>query len=326
MAKVKYKFNPETLSYDKVVISFKNKLQRFLAYLSSHIALATVMSIIFLQYYEPPRMRTISKENERLMTQYELMYKDLTNLEKVLDEIQQRDDNLYRVIFEADPIPSTIRKAGFGGVNKYSKLESFSNSELIIRTSRKLDVLSKQAYIQSKSYNEVLDMAMNKEKMLASIPAIMPIQNKNLKRTASGFGFRIHPIFKIKKFHEGQDFTAPVGTDVYATGDGVVVGVYGTRRSRVSYGQWLIIDHGYGFRTLYGHINDAKVKEGQIVKRGDVIATVGNNGASVGPHLHYEVQRDGKQVDPTLYFFKDLTPAEFERMVEISSNAGQALD
>lgn len=326
MAKVKYKFNPETLSYDKVTVSFISKLKRLFTYLSSTIGLAVLLTVVFLQYYETPRMKRLNKENQRLQTQYELLYKDLGTLEKVLDEIQQRDDNLYRVIFEADPIPSTVRKAGFGGVNKYSQLESFTNSELVIRNAKKLDVLLKQAYIQSKSYDEVVKMALDKEKMLASIPAIMPVANQDLARTGSGFSYRMHPIYKIWKFHEGQDFTAPTGTEIYATGDGVVVGTYGSKRSKVSYGQWLVVDHGYGYKTLYGHVDAFKVKTGQKVKRGDVIAYVGNTGGSVGPHLHYEVQKDGKPVDPAFYFYKDLSPEEYEKMIAISSNVGQAFD
>lgn len=326
MAKVKYKFNPETLSYDKVTISLLAKLKRLLTYLSSTLVLAVLMAVLFLQYYESPRMKNIRKENQRLQTQYDLLYKDLSTLEKVLDDIQQRDDNLYRVIFEADPIPSSIRKAGFGGTNKYSQLESFSNSELVVRTAKKLDILSKQAYIQSKSYDEVLKMALTKEQMLASIPAIMPVSNKDLTRTASGFAFRMHPIYKIWKFHEGQDFTAPTGTEVYATGDGVVEGTYGSKRSKASYGQWVVIDHGYGYKTLYGHLDSFKAKKGQKIKRGDVVGYVGNTGGSVGPHLHYEVQKDGKPVDPTFYFYKDLSPDEYEKMIAISSNVGQAFD
>ena len=198
MAKVKYRFNAHTLSYDKIVISFKTKLKRFLALFSTTLVSSVLIAVGILQFYESPRMSSLRKENERLLTQYELLYKDLSTVEKVLDEIEQRDNNLYRVVFESDPIPSTIRRAGFGGVNKYSQLESFDNSELVIKTAEKLDILSKQAYIQSKSYDEVLTMAMNKEKLVTSMPAIMPISNKSLKSTASGWGYRFHPIYKIK--------------------------------------------------------------------------------------------------------------------------------
>jgi len=268
-------------------------------------------------------MRSLHKENERLLTQYEMMYKDLTTIEKVLDEIEQRDNNLYRVIFESDPIPSTIRKAGFGGVNRYSKLESFDNSELVIKTAEKLDVLSKQTYIQAKSYDDVMKMAMNKEELVASMPAIMPISNKSLKSTASGWGYRIHPIYKIKQFHYGMDFTANIGTPIYATGDGTVKDVQSIGGG---YGKWILIEHGFGYETLYGHLNGFNVKIGDKVKRGNVIGFVGNSGTSTGPHVHYEVHRNGEPVNPQYYYFKDLNAQEYEKMVKISSTIGQTFD
>lgn len=323
MAKVRYRFNAHTLSYDKIVISFKTRLKRFLALSSTTLVTSILIAIGILQFYESPRMRSLHKENERLLTQYELMYKDLTTIEKVLDEIEQRDNNLYRVIFESDPIPSTIRKAGFGGVNRYSKLESFDNSELVIKTAEKLDVLSKQTYIQAKSYDEVMKMAMNKEELVASMPAIMPISNKSLKSTASGWGYRIHPIYKIKQFHYGMDFTANIGTPVYATGDGTVKDVQSIGGG---YGKWILIDHGFGYETLYGHLNGFNVKIGDKVKRGSVIGFVGNSGTSTGPHVHYEVHRNGDPVNPQYYYFKDLNAQEYEKMVKISSTIGQTFD
>jgi len=323
MVKAKYKFNPETLSYVKVEHNFKARLSRLLVLLSVSLVMSVVMMTVFLQFYETPKTRILRRENQRLQTQYELMYKNLGDIEKVLADLQERDDNLYRVIFEADPIPSSVRKAGFGGINKYASLENLSNSELVIKTARKLDVISKQAYIQSKSYNEVVDLALNKEKMLASIPAIMPVSNKDLKRTASGWGFRIDPVYKIRRFHYGMDFTAPVGTDVYSTGDGVVKEV---QTSAGGYGRWVVIDHGFGYRTLYGHLNQFNVKVGDQVKRGTVIGYVGNAGKSTGPHLHYEVHKAGKPVNPQFYYFKDLSPDEYDRMVALSNNTGQSYD
>ncbi|WP_299579328.1 M23 family metallopeptidase [uncultured Sunxiuqinia sp.] len=323
MAKVKYKFNPETLSYEKVERNLKSKIHRFLVFFSSSIVVGTVLAIIFLQFYETPKMRGLKLENQRLMSQYELMYQNLESIEEVLTDIQHRDDNLYRIIFEADPIPNSLRKAGFGGVNKYAHLENLDNSELVINTARKLDIIAKEAYIQSKSYDEVLKLALDKEQMLSSIPAVMPISNKDLKRTASGWGFRIDPVYKIRKFHYGMDFTAPIGTEVYATGDGVVKEV---KTSRGGYGRWVVIDHGFGYETLYGHLNEFNVKKGQKVKRGSVIAYVGNAGKSTGPHLHYEVHKNGRAVNPQYYYFKDLTPQEYERMIAISSNMGQSYD
>jgi murein DD-endopeptidase MepM/ murein hydrolase activator NlpD len=323
MAKVKYRFNAHTLSYDKIVISFKTRLKRFLALSSTTLLTSILIAIGILQFYESPRMRSLHKENERLLTQYELMYKDLSTIENVLDEIEQRDNNLYRVIFESDPIPSTIRKAGFGGVNRYSKLESFDNSELVIKTAEKIDVLSKQAYIQAKSYDEVMKMAMNKEELKTSLPAIMPISNKSLKSTASGWGYRIHPIYKIKQFHYGMDFTASIGTKIYATGEGVVKDVQSIGGG---FGKFVIIDHGFGYETLYGHMSAFNVKKGDKVKRGSVIGFVGNTGTSTGPHVHYEVHKNGQPVNPQYYYFKDLNAQEYEKMVKISSNIGQTFD
>ena len=326
MVKKKYKFNPETLSYERVGISIRERAGKIVAYLSSSFGLALIVVVIFLNYYETPRSKALKRENQQLLSQYELMTRDLDRLESVLGDIQQRDDNIYRIIFEADPIPSSVRKAGFGGANKYSHLENLSNSSLIIETARRLDVLSKGAYIQSKSYDEVLKMALNKEKMLASIPAIMPVANEDLKRTASGWGYRIHPIYKVRKMHYGMDFTAPVGTPVYSTGDGVVVETSGSNRTRVGFGLIVKIDHGYGYETLYAHLNAFSVKVGQEVKRGDIIGYVGNSGGSTAPHLHYEVHRNGSAVNPQHYYFKDLTPQEYERMIAISTNIGQTLD
>lgn len=323
MAKVKYRFNAHTLSYDKIVISFKTKLKRFLALFSTTLVSSVVIAFGILQFYESPRMRSLHKENERLLTQYELLYKDLQTVETVLDEIEQRDNNLYRVVFESDPIPSTIRRAGFGGVNKYSQLESFDNSELVIKTAEKLDILSKQAYIQAKSYDEVLKMALNKEKLVSSMPAIMPVSNKSLKSTASGWGYRYHPIYKIKQFHYGMDFTASIGTKVYATGDGVIKDV---QTIGGGYGRWILIDHGFDYQTLYAHLSGFNVKIGEQVKRGQVIGFVGNSGTSTGPHLHYEVHKNGEPVNPQYYYFKDLNAQEYEKMVSISSNIGQTFD
>ncbi|PTN08540.1 M23 family metallopeptidase [Mangrovibacterium marinum] len=323
MVKAKYKFNPETLNYVKVEHNLKAKLSRLLLFFSVSLVMSIAMTVIFLQFYETPKTKMLKRENQRLETQYELMYKNLEDVDKVLTDLQERDDNLYRVIFEADPIPTSVRKAGFGGINKYAQLESLDNSELVIKTARKLDIISKQAYVQSKSYDELVKLALDKEKMLASIPAVMPVSNKDLKRTASGWGFRIDPVYKIRRFHYGMDFSAPIGTEIYSTGDGVVKAV---KTSRSGYGRWVIIDHGFGYETLYGHMSKFNVKVGEKVKRGSVIGYVGNAGKSTGPHLHYEVHKNGKAVNPQFYYFKDLTPEEYDRMVALSSNTGQSMD
>jgi murein DD-endopeptidase MepM/ murein hydrolase activator NlpD len=252
------------------------------------------------------------------------MKKDMESIESVLTDLQQRDDNIYRVIFESDPIPASIRKAGFGGTNKYSHLENLSNSDLIIEASRKLDILAKEAYIQSKSYDEVLKLAMNKEKMLACVPAIQPVANDDLGRTASGWGYRIHPVYRVSRFHYGMDFTAPVGTPVYATGDGEVAEVASGKYA--GYGLVVKISHGFGFHTLYAHLSRFNVTEGQKVKRGDIVAYVGNTGTSTAPHLHYEVHKNGNPVNPAFYYYKDLSPSDYDRMMALSSSIGQTLD
>ncbi|MCY1721369.1 M23 family metallopeptidase [Prolixibacteraceae bacterium Z1-6] len=326
MAKKKYKFNPETLSYETVGLTLKARIWKWITYFSSSFALALIMVVLFVNFYETPRSKAIKRENKQLLTQYELLSKDLNKIENVLSELQQRDDNIYRVIFEAEPIPSTVRKAGFGGSNKYSHLEGLSNADLVIETAKKLDVVSKEAYIQSKSYDEVLKLALNKEKMLAALPAIQPITNKDLKRISSGWGYRIHPIYKVRKMHWGQDFTAPIGTPIFATGDGEIKEITGSNRSRVGLGLHIKLDHGYGYETVYGHLNGFNVKRGQKVKRGEIIGYVGNSGGSTAPHLHYEVHKNGKKVNPAYYMFKDLTPQEYDKMIAISSNIGQSLD
>ncbi len=326
MAKKKYKFNPDTLSYERIGISFREKFTKLLAYFSSSLALSLIIVVIVINAYDTPKTKALKRENQLLLTQYELMQKDMDKVQKVLDELEQRDDNIYRVIFETDPIPSSVRKAGFGGTNNYSHLESLDNSELVIETAKKLDIISKEAYIQSKSYDEVMKLALNKEDMLACLPAIQPVANKNLKRTASGWGYRIHPIYKVRKMHWGMDFSAPIGTPVYATGNGTVTQVSGSKRSRVGFGLEVKIDHGYGYETVYGHLSAFNVKVGQKVKRGDVIAYVGNSGGSTAPHLHYEVHKNGQKVNPADYYYKDLSPQEYDEMVTISSNIGQTLD
>lgn len=326
MAKKKYKFNPDTLSYERVGITLKERSTKILAYFSSSLALALIIVVGVLYVYETPKTKALKRENQRLLTQYDLMTRDLEKIDNVLGELQQRDDNIYRVIFESDPIPSSVRQGGFGGANKYSELESIDNSELVIGTAKKLDAMAKKAYIQSKSYDEVMEMALNKEKMLACFPAIQPVTNTDLKRTASGWGYRVHPIYKVRKMHWGMDFTAPVGTPVYATGDGKAVEVTGSKRSRVGLGLNIKIDHGYGYETVYGHLSAFNVKSGQEVKRGDIIAYVGNTGGSTAPHLHYEVHKNGKKVNPAFYYYKDLTPQEYDKMIAISSNIGQTLD
>jgi murein DD-endopeptidase MepM/ murein hydrolase activator NlpD len=294
-----------------------------MTYFTATLLIAVIYNILFIVFFDTPKEKGLIRENQQLSTQYEVLNNRFDLVEKTLEDLQKRDDNIYRVIFEAEPIPPSVRSAGFGGVNRYADLQGFKNSELVTESARRLDKITKQLYIQSKSYDEVIEMAKNKAEMVACVPAIMPISNKDLRRTASGWGFRIHPIYKIRKFHYGMDFTAPTGTEIYATGNGVIEIVDNSLRG---YGKRIIIDHGFGYKTLYGHLNGFNVKKGQKVKRGDVIGFVGSSGTSTAPHLHYEVLKNNKKVNPVHYYFNDLSPEEFDKMIFISSNSGQSFD
>lgn len=323
MAKVKYRFNPESLSFDKVRTSFKVWIIKAFTFFTASIVISIIYYIIFSYFFDSPKEKALIRESKQKDLQYEKMKLKLDQFSAVLDDMQQRDDNLYRIIFEAEPIPKTIREAGFGGINRYEELEKSTNSEMVLSIAKKLDIISKRLYIQSKSYDEVIEKAMNKEQMLASTPAIQPVSNKTLERISSGFGMRIHPLYKIKQFHSGQDFASPIGTAVYATADGVVEKA---EHSDHGYGNNIKINHGFGYETLYGHLNGFNVKEGQKVKRGSVIGFVGNTGLSTGPHLHYEVIKNGEKINPINFFFNDLTADQFDQIIKISSNAGQTLD
>tara|TARA_B100000945_G_C20411108_1_gene612612 strand:- start:977 stop:1948 length:972 start_codon:yes stop_codon:yes gene_type:complete len=323
MAKVKYYYDTKTLSYKQIKLSKAKKIINLFFFLLGSAFTGLLMILIFFYFFDSPKEKILNREIQQLRTQYKIIEKKLSQVESVLDDIQQRDDNIYRVIFEADPIPKSIRKAGYGGINRYEDLNGYNNSELVISTANKIDQITKQLYIQSKSFDDIIKLAKNKTDMLASIPAIQPVSNKDLSRMASGYGPRIHPIYKTKKFHAGMDFSAKTGTPIYATGDGVI---YKVRKSRRGYGNHVIINHKYGYKTLYAHMQKYIVKRGQNVKRGEIIGYVGNTGTSVAPHLHYEVHKDGKKINPVNFYYNDLTPAQYEKMLEISSQNNQSFD
>ena len=323
MKKVKYYYNTHTLRYEKIEKSLGKRLLNVLGFLSTALVFAFVIIVLAYTYIDSPKEKQLKREIAQMEFQYELLNERMEQMNKVLAGLSDRDDNIYRVIFEAEPIPSSIREAGTGGANNYGHLENYRSADLMSSTAQKLDKLSKKLYIQSKSYDELKDLITNKEQMLASIPAIQPVANTDLKRIASGFGYRIDPIYKTRKMHYGVDFTAPTGTEVYTTGDGVVKEVTNSRRG---YGKHIVIDHGFGYETLYAHLSAIKVKRGQTVKRGELIGLVGNTGKSTAPHLHYEVFKNGKKINPINFFFNDLTPDEFERMLEMSSRHSQSFD
>ncbi len=324
MPRVKYRFNPESLSFDKVRTSFRFWLLKAFTFFTASIVIFIIYLLIFQHYFDSPKEKSLRREIDAKNLQFEIMQSRINQIEEVLTDIEQRDDNIYRTIFESDPISKSVRQAGFGGVNRYEEIEKINNSALIINTAQRLDKISKQLYVQSKSFDEVIEKALDREHMLASLPAIQPVSNKDLSRTASGYGWRIHPIYKIRKFHEGMDFTAPSGSEIYATADGVISEIE-TNEHR-GYGNMAMIDHGYGYESVYAHMEKIKVQIGQHVKRGDIIGYVGNTGLSTAPHLHYEVRKNGDAVNPINYYFNDLTPDEFDQIIDISSNNGQTFD
>jgi murein DD-endopeptidase MepM/ murein hydrolase activator NlpD len=323
MSPIRYKFNAESLSFDKIRLGVKELLFRFLAYFIGSVLIALLYWAVFASFFDSPKEKALKREVEQMTIQYDLIHREMANIENVLDGLQKTDDNLYRTIFEAEPIPATMREGGIGGVNRYESLEGYTNSKLIVETAARLDKIRKKIYVQSKSFDDLISLANRKEELLRSVPAILPISNKDLTRTASGFGRRIHPIYKIIKFHYGMDFTAPAGTDVYATGNGTVVGVISAQRGL---GKNIIIEHGFGYTSIYAHLSNFNVKVGQKVKRGDIIGFVGSTGTSVANHLHYEIKINGINVDPVNYYFEDLTADEYVRMIEIASKTGQSFD
>jgi len=321
MAKKKFHFNPETLSYEETDNTLLFKLRRLLIHLFSGVSLGAAFFFIFVSFFDSPEEVQLEQEKSRLHAQYKLLQRNMDEISDVLADLQQRDDNLYRVIFQADPIPYSVRKST-ANREYYNQLLDMTNSQIAVATTKKYDDLKKQIYIQSKSYDELVKLASNQEVMLQHVPAIQPVSNKNLTRTASGFGWRIDPVYRTRRFHEGMDFTAPTGTDIYATGNGTVR-LAGWRQG---YGNCVEINHGFGYLTLYGHMHQIKVKVGQKVNRGDVIGKVGSTGKSTGPHLHYEVHYKGKVMNPQNYYYLDLSPEEYDQMVQLSNNAGQMFD
>lgn len=323
MRGVKYFFNPKTLRFEPKKATHAQKILFISAVLIFVVLASYGVSSLFVSNFDTPGMRSLREENNKLLSQYNFLNSKLNQIESVLDEIQVRDDNIYRVIFDKNPIPESVRKAGFGGTDKYSDLKSIDESELVLNTSKRVDIVAKQAYIQAKSYEEVLKLAINKEEELSSTPAIMPVSNNDLSFMSSGWGVRLHPVYKVRMFHWGIDFVAPRGTNIYSTGDGIIESVINQGNG---HGKHVIINHGFGYKTLYAHLSKFNVTEGQKIKRGQVIGFVGSSGTSTAPHLHYEVFKNGSNVDPKYYFFKDLNAEEFDQLVARSENNGRSFD
>lgn len=322
MRKVYYIYNPKTRTYDRIYPTFRQRVLGVLKRLFIGMGFGAGSFILLFWIFGTPSEKALRIENSRLLAQYNVLSSRLDEALGVMQGIQQRDDNLYRVVLQAEPVADAVRKAGYGGTNRYEELMDMANADLVVNTTQKMDMLNRQLYIQSKSFDEVVDLFKDHDEMLKCIPAIQPVSNKNLKQTASGYGMRIDPIYKTAKFHAGMDFSANTGTPIYATGNGTVI----KAGWESAYGNLIKIDHGFGYATWYAHLSKIKVRVGQKVVRGEVIGEVGNTGKSTGPHLHYEVHVKGKVVNPVNYYFMDLSAEDYDKMIDIAANHGKVLD
>ena len=324
MARIKYYYDTESCRYERIRVSTWDIIWNALGFLTLALVMAAGLVFVYITYFESPEEALLRKENEELKIYYELLSKEMADANEMLAALQERDDNIYRVIFGVEPIPEEIRSAGVGGANRYKDIveKGLEKEELVVDNYQRIDQLKKQMYIQTKSYDDIMNMAKDKELLLASLPAIQPVSNEDLKRLSSGFGYRIDPILKVRRPHYGIDFSLDKGTPIYATGDGTVSLV---RSSFSGYGKQIEIDHGFGYKTKYAHLSEFKVKRGQKVKRGELIALSGNTGKSTAPHLHYEVHIDRKPVNPVHYFYKDLNTEEYEEVLRLASIENQAL-
>ncbi|MBX2827943.1 MAG: M23 family metallopeptidase [Flavobacteriaceae bacterium] len=325
MSKVKYYYDSDTLSYRKIEPKKGRKFGYVLLFIAAAglFGLLGVLILYNIPGVETPQEKSMKRELANLEFQYEILNRKMAQAEEVLEDLANRDNNLYRVYFEANPIPEEQRKAGFGGINRYKELEGYDNSNLIINSSQRLDILTKQIVVQSLSLDEITQLAEEKEQLLEAIPAIQPVNNEDLTRMASGYGYRTDPFTKARKFHWGMDFTAPRGTPVYASGNGVVIRA---DNAASGYGNHIRIDHGFGYQSLYAHLYKYNVKKGQKIKRGDLIGFVGSTGRSEAPHLHYEIFKDNERINPINFYYGNLSAEEFAELLKKSQQENQSLD
>lgn len=324
MARIKYYYDTETCKYERIKTSTTDIILNALGIFSLTLAMAAGILLISSSYFESPKELILKNEVKEMEFYYDNLRQEVNQLQNQLGNMEYRDDNIYRVVLGAEPIDKSIREAGIGGIDRYEdvKEKNVIHEDIIVKLSENVDNLRRKIYIESKSQDEVVELAENKEKLFAAIPAIQPVANKQLIALASGFGWRIHPIYKVKKMHTGIDFAAAIGTPIYATADGTIDKV---DISFSGYGKVIEIDHGFGYRSRYAHMHGFAVRQGQKVKRGDLIGYVGNTGLSTAPHLHYEVFVNGIHANPVHYFFNDLNPAEYEKIIELASIENQSL-
>lgn len=323
MKKQKFRYNPVTLSYDKVEVSWREKLLRVILVAAPAIVLGFLFYLLFSSLFKSTREKNLEIEYANVSAQITKMNEDYALAERVLKDLQKKDDELYRVAFNAEPFPENLRKMGTGGGDDYSHLEGTQFSDRLIELNKRLKEIEKQIYAQSISFDEVIALAKEKDKMLSCIPAIQPVSNEDLNQISSGFGMRIDPIYKTARMHWGLDFTADEGTNVYSTGNGVVKDL---EQNAWGYGNCVLIDHGFGYVSRYAHLSAFKVKKGDKITRGQLIGLVGSTGKSTAPHLHYEIEKNGVKIDPIHFFHSDITPEEYERLLELAKNANQTFD
>jgi murein DD-endopeptidase MepM/ murein hydrolase activator NlpD len=323
MKKQKFRYNPVTLSYDKVEVSWREKLLRVILVAAPAIVLGFLFYLLFSSLFKSTREKNLEIEYANVSAQITQMNEDYALVERVLEDLQKKDDELYRVAFNAEPFPENLRKMGTGGGDDYSHLEGTQFSDRLIELNKRLKEIEKQIYAQSISFDEVIALAKEKDKMLSCIPAIQPVSNEDLNQISSGFGMRIDPIYKTARMHWGLDFTADEGTNVYSTGNGVVKDL---EQNAWGYGNCVLIDHGFGYVSRYAHLSAFKVKKGDKITRGQLIGLVGSTGKSTAPHLHYEIEKNGVKIDPIHFFHSDITPEEYERLLELAKNANQTFD
>ncbi len=323
MKKIKYYYNTNTLRYEKLETPLRVKLLRIFGFVAAALVTAALISYAAFQFIGSPREKLLAQQNKALNDTYKELEEDLISIQQQMRELEKRDNDVYRAIFEANPVPDSARAKELEEKQEIAKVERIKDHQLAASITNTLNNLKSRIAAQRKSYEQVEDLVKNKEQLLSHTPAIQPVSNKDLSRIASGFGSRIDPVYKTVKFHYGLDFAAPQGTPIYATADGTVTTAGSTGNG---YGNHVIINHGYGYETLYGHMVRVKARNGQVIKRGEVIGWVGSTGKSTGPHCHYEVHKYGDKIDPIYFFYNDLTPAQFDLLLKKAAASNQSLD
>jgi murein DD-endopeptidase MepM/ murein hydrolase activator NlpD len=323
MKKIKYFYNTHSLRYEKYETSLRVKILRVFAFIATAVVSAGIIVAFAFQYINSPKELILRQRNDDLKQDYATLSNRLQQMQMQMNELEKRDNGVYRTIFEASPVPDSARIAAMNKNKEIVLVQSLSEDELVKNITSQLNTLVLRIAYQEKSYGEIDDMIKNKALMIAAIPSIQPVSNRDLNRIASGFGERIDPVYKDVRHHLGLDFTAPSGTPIYATADGVVESA---KYNTGGFGNCVIINHGYGYETLYGHMMKIKAVAGNKIKRGEVIGYVGNTGKSTGPHCHYEVHKNGIPVDPVYYFYSDLTPEQFDRILKLAAVGNQSLD